>query len=51
MGGGLKGKRVLGARCLIRRKRLHEVMEINLTVPSSIWYSNIILEVAFNEPL
>lgn len=47
MGGGLKGKRVLGARCLIRRKRLHEVMGIDLTVPSSIWYSNTILEGSF----
>ena len=51
MWGVLKGKRVLGARCLIRRKRLHEVMEIDLTALSSIWYSNTILEVVFNEPL
>lgn len=42
MGGVLKGKRVLGARCLIRRKRLHEVMEIDLTALYCIWYSNTI---------
>ena len=51
MWGGLKGKRGLGARCLIRRKRLHKVIGIDLTALYSIWYSNIILEVAFNEPL
>ena len=51
MWGVLKGKRVLGARCLIWRKRLHELMGVDLTVLYSIWYSNTILEVAFNEPL
>lgn len=51
MWGVLKGKRVLGACCLIRRKRLHEVIGIDLTALYSIWYSNTILEGSFYEPL